>query len=159
MNKRDFLSLLSSACLKLKLERSNIIIVGDGASLVLGLRTETNDIDVHVDEDTKFDLYWNELVKQEADYLEINHMPRCQHFSFGKISFIYSDMLTNYPTFNHRQYKVLTRLGLLMYRLDLGRQKDLVDIKLLKDDWDKLNSAYDKKLKTFLSKNGIKHAI
>lgn len=146
MDKRDVLSMLSTTCLNHDIDRSSITIVGGSASVILGLRDETADIDVHVDEDTKFDLWWNSSVKQEKDYLEINHMPRCQHFSIGKVSFIYSDLLTNYPTFAHRKFKVLTKLGLLMYRIDLGREKDLDDINALGCVWSELDQGYRKKL-------------
>lgn len=155
MNKRDILSNLSSVCLKLNINRSKVTIVGGGASLILGLKNDTADIDVHVTESVDGDLAYSDAVREE-DYQARNYMPQCNHYTFGKVSFIYSEALPEYPTFNHRQYNVLTKLGLLMYRLDLGREKDLTDVKLLKDEWGNLSPNYTKKLKTFLSENGIK---
>lgn len=155
MNKRDVLTKLSNACLNANIHRGSVTIVGGGASVILGLRTETADIDTHVDEDTKFDLWWNSSVKQEKDYLEVNHMPRCQHFSIGEVSFIYSDLLANYPTFTHRKFKVLTKLGLLMYRIDLGRSKDMADIHALENEWVNLNAVYTKRLKVLIGDNNV----
>ena len=158
MNKRDILSILSTTCLKYRIDRNSVTIVGGGASVILGLRDETADIDTHVDEDTKFDLWWNSSVKQEKDYLEVNHMPRCQHFSIGEVSFIYSDLLANYPTFTHRKFKVLTKLGLLMYRIDLGRGKDLDDINALESIWDELSRTYQQRLKEVIKNCEEQHA-
>ena len=158
MNKRDVLTKLSNACLSANIHRGSVTIVGGGASVILGLRTETADIDTHVDEDTKFDLWWNSSVKQEKDYLEVNHMPRCQHFSIGEVSFIYSDLLANYPTFTHRKFKVLTKLGLLMYRIDLGRCKDLDDINALESIWDELSRTYQQRLKEVIKNCEEQHA-
>lgn len=158
MNKRDILSILSTTCLKHRIDRNSVTIVGGGASVILGLRDETADIDTHVDEDTKFDLWWNNSVKQEKDYPEVNYMPRCQHFSFGKVSFIYSDLLTIYPTFTHRKFKVLTKLGLLMYRIDLGREKDLEDINALECIWDELSITYQRRLKEIIKNCEEQHA-
>lgn len=155
MNKRDVLSMLSSTCQKLYIDRDAVTIVGGAASLILGLHDETDDIDVHVTEKAKIDLSWEDAVKHEEDFGAINHMPSCQHYSHGKISFIYSADLKDYPTFNHRQYKVLTKLGLLMYRLDLGRTKDISDVKELSEYWDKLDLGYAVRLEMFLSNYGI----
>lgn len=150
MNKRGYLSKLSSTCSNLGVCRSNVLIVGGGASLLLGLREETADIDVvlpsHLYKIFVFHPKISKLLRLEPT----RWLGESSQVTISDIDFVFPSNDFNYPTFKHRKFNVLTKLGLLMYRLDLGREKDLGDIKLLESEYRNLNASYKKRLKELL---------
>lgn len=149
MDKRDILSKLSCTCLKLGIDRSEVTIVGGSASLLNKMRDETNDIDIIIGRDT----YDKLLTKPN---IVITSLPPIGHFKTSSViqvdglDFVHIDSLRPYQTYTRRGFKVLSKLGLLMYRIDLGTEKDLEDILQLRDLWSVLDLHYAVKLKFLL---------
>lgn len=146
MNKRDFLSRLSTVADKYKLDRSEIMIVGSCAAVLNGIETYVNDIDTLIGFTNMDRIFY---IKEATEVL----LPTCGNmegspmFTLDKVDFVlHSSFDTCYPTFNHRKFKVLTKLGLLQYRLDLGREKDLKDIFALMTYWIELDDKYTARL-------------
>lgn len=155
MNKRDYLSKLSSACLNANVHRCNVTIVGGGASLLNELKMQTNDIDVHVDEDTFWNLYYEPASTKPIVLEAKGQFPEAQLLGNGGVDFIFATDLPTYPTFKHKQFNVLSKLGLLMYRIDLGRDKDMDDIRALEEHWCKLDETYTKRLKNLIGECNV----
>lgn len=157
MKKRDVLSLLSEVCDNHFISRERVTIVGGAASLLNNLITETDDVDVMVDERTSDNLWWTKGVTQEEELPPCGYFSPSIHYTMKKISFIYNGCAPKYPTFKHRQFNVLTNLGLLQYRIDLGRDKDWTDVLTLIPFWGELDETYKLRLKELQEKQGYKH--
>ncbi len=142
MNKRTFLSTLSSFATNRSIERNEIIIAGSGASILLDLRLEAEDIDVYVTERVWDNITWAPDAPEIKNLIPQGEFPGCQVLDFKDVSVHYSSHIFKYPTYKHRNFKVLTTLGLLMYRVDLGRKKDWSDIVALQNYWEDLDEDY-----------------
>lgn len=127
---------------KLKMDKSNLVIVGSVASLVHGVRSEVNDIDIFIGNTNMDILLLNDDVKFHS--LEsCNEFNATLGYRCNAVDMVYFIDIDKYPSFIHCGYKVLTKLGLLQYRLDLFREKDYSDIVALKSEWSKLDN-FDK---------------
>lgn len=146
MNKRDFLSRLSTVADKYKLDRSEIMIVGSCAAVLNGIETYVNDIDTLIGFANMDRIFY---IKNATEVLlpTCGNMEASPMFTLDKVDFVlHGSFDTCYPTFNHRKFKVLTKLGLLQYRLDLGREKDFKDILALMSYWTDLDDKYTARL-------------
>lgn len=145
MNKRDFMSKLSAVIINHNLDRNDITIVGSCASVLNGLRNYVNDIDVMVGQ-KNFKILLDVEEATGEHLAPVGHLGETPCLTLKDVSFLDIKAFGNYPTFDHRKYKVLNKLGLLMFRIDLGRDKDIDEIKQLKDQWVYLNKEYTDKL-------------
>lgn len=149
MNKRQFMTTLSAVVDKLNINRREVIIAGGGASLLWGLRESTNDIDVYVSKDII------DMIKTlpGASYSVLppcGQVPRCELVDYQGVSFMDNTGVSLYATCGHRNYQLQTKLGLLQYRLALGREKDKGDIKALYSYWHYLSDNIRPKLSDYV---------
>lgn len=147
--KRDFLSILSTACLRLDIPRNDVIVSHGGAALLMGYRKLTDDIDVSISA-----VHWNRLRDQGH---HVTHLPaKGDAVAIDIIELhgvdwhVHSDPLPT--TFSHRQFRVTTRLQLLRDRIDLGRDKDLDDIRQLAEYYPQLTHQQSARLSKLLQK-------
>jgi hypothetical protein len=159
MNKREFFTELAQVCDKHGVKRENVIVYGGGASIFHGTVEATADIDVLVDETTMDNLSWEPAVIYHDVLPPNGNLPEVTLRKIGKVDFHWGKDLPIYPTISHRKFKILSKMGLLMFRIDLGRTKDVKDVKALSDLWSELDQTYKVKLKTFLHKHGVKNAV
>lgn len=154
MNKRDFLSRLSTVADKYKLDRSDIMIVGSCAAVLNGIETYVNDIDTLIGPANMGRLHCIKNVT-EVTIPTCGNMEESTLFTLDRVDFVlHNSFDTCYPTFNHRKFKVLTKLGLLQYRLDLGREKDFKDILALMSYWIELDEKYTARLNELRKRYG-----
>lgn len=153
MNKRSVLTTLSATIDFNQWQRSEVMIVGGVASIIHGLRDETEDIDVFVSERIFDDATFKvpEAITEEIP--ACGTLPACTILDAGNITYHLVGTLPDYPTFIHRRFNVLTKLGLLMYRIDLGRKKDMSDIIQLKNRWEELPAEYKQRLEILRGKS------
>ena len=155
-NKVSFLATLSAAVEALGIAKKSVTISHGGASLMLGLREATNDIDVQLTSSV-FDILakthpvkvlgalgWNG--EQQVIEFQGVDFHRCP---VGTIIFPYSwkDSVDGFD--------VTGQLQLLVDRIKLGRRKDLDDIYHLRSLWRSLPDQYKDRLSHLLDTVGV----
>ena len=153
LNKQQLIAELTGICNTHAINYADICITCGGASTIYNLREETNDIDVDVCELE----VWNKLVSipgvKTKHYPALGLMTAADVVSIGNVDFHWrdnnqeKDYIKNYSMY--LGFNVSTKLELLEDRVKLGREKDLEDINLLKDEYQNLLSD---ELKQRLSK-------
>lgn len=132
MNEETFFELLSTIIRNYSLSVSGITIVGGGASLIHGLRTHTNDVDVLINAEN-----FDRLFLKGCKHITLPAMGKlgpCDGFEVEREIFILQTDMLNYSTMRYRGFNVLDKEGLLRYRTDLGRSKDQSDITKLVEE-------------------------
>ena len=155
-DKQGYLDTLDMAVQKLRMSKSAVVISHGGASLMLGLRNETNDIDVQLAPGTFEALRSSQEVKT---FSACGWSPAVDGFTFENVDFFklpHGSIL--YP-FEYKDktngYDVTSSMQLLLDRIKLGRTKDLDDILRLKSMWIYLPCHYKDRLSELLDKAGI----
>lgn len=148
-NRRSMFGTLALTCDRLNIERNDIIIDGGGASLYYGLRDKTNDIDVSLDS-----VIFDRIVKEYNLTPQILPMlgthPSIELVVYGGVDFHRVENLIDVDRKSHRGFGVQTKLDLLRFRISLGRNKDLDDIRQLENLWDSVNPLERKRIEYLL---------
>lgn len=153
MNKRSALTQLTQVVDSLNgIQRDEIVIAGSLAALLNGLCDEVNDIDVYSGVRPFAAVSWTGKAKQGKILKATEYLPECKVIPLQDIDFHLVENFDIYPTFTHRKFRVLNKVGLLMFRIDIGREKDLKDINALKEYWCKLTPLYKQRLNKLLEK-------
>lgn len=155
-DKQTYIETLNDAVQKLRMSKSAVVISHGGASLMLGLRDETSDIDVQLAPGTFEALRSSQEVKT---FGARGWSPAVDGFTFENVDFFklpHGSIL--YP-FEYKDrvsgYDVTSRMQLLCDRVKLGRTKDLDDILRLKSMWIYLPCHYKDRLSELLDRAGV----
>lgn len=141
MSKRKFSTTLAETSIKLNIPRENMIISMGGASLIFGLRETTNDIDILMI-DTWDRQIFNRLVSeghQVKRYEQTGIMIGADIIAVGDVDLHwYDEVDQSYQHRNYRGYRICTEYQLFVDRIKLGREKDLVEMRLLNKHYSEL---------------------
>lgn len=153
VNKRSFFAYLAQACIKLDIPREKLIIVSGGACIIHGLREETSDIDVVVTDYSLLDKFKAE--GYDVKYYEPIGLKSGIHImNIHNVSFIWYDRINpNMQAVKYRGYYLLTKESLLLDKVELGRSKDLPDIKKLLQYSYTLDSEMHNRLRILIQSN------
>ncbi|MGM9877697.1 MAG: hypothetical protein ACI33S_03515 [Bacilli bacterium] len=123
MNKEDILNTLD----KYNLDTNSFIIISGAAMVLYGFKEKTSDIDISVSKD-----YYNKLFDDFNPTLEKTFKDKCDAYMIDDII----NFSTNYYSENYTQigkYKVQTVKELIELKEKLNRDKDKIDLELIKD--------------------------
>lgn len=141
MSKRKFSTILAETSTKLNIPRENMIISMGGASLIMGKRATTNDIDITVLDTFDRELY-NRLVNeghQTKRYEQTGLMCGADVITYGNVDLHwYDETDLSYEHRNYRGYRIATEYQLFVDRIKLGRAKDMPEIRMLNKHYPKL---------------------
>ena len=129
LNREQFLETLNQACAALGFLKSNVIISHGGASLLHGLRDETDDIDVAIPRH-----HWDTLLNlglKARTLPPTGTHPAVEIIEHLDVDWHLTTKDQSVDMVNLHGYAVTRPLRLLRDRIALGRQKDMGDIKLL----------------------------
>lgn len=132
LNKRALMTELAQTCDKNDIPREKILITCGAASVIHGLRQETNDIDVEVlDEHTWNNLGWV-ICDDRKHYEALNLMPAAEVINIGNIDFHWRGGLPKDTKWHkigvYRGFMCSTKIHILEDRIKLGRKKDIEEI-------------------------------
>ena len=144
-NRRTLFGKPALVCQQYNIERNEVRLDGGGASLYYRLRDKTADIDVAVD-GVVFDrlVEENNLTTRLLPCLGL--FPSMLMFTLGGIDFHRVEFLYEKNCRYHRQFRIQTPIDLLRFKIGMGRDKDLSDIKALERHWKELDSFETKRL-------------
>lgn len=153
VNKRSFFAYLAQACIKLDIPREKLIIVSGGACIIHGIRKETRDIDVVVTDYSLLDKF--KAKGYDVKYYEPIGLKSGIHImDIHNVSFIWYDKINpNMQATKYRGYYLLTKESLLLDKVELGRSKDLPDIKKLSQYSYALDSKMYDRLSALIQSN------
>lgn len=158
-NKETFLATLNEAVQTLRISKKSVTISHGGASLLLGLRDETNDIDVQLQPNV-FDILARKHEVVPLDALGWNG-PQ-QTIEFQGVDFHRYHVGSFLYPFSWKEmvdgYDVTPALQLLVDRIKTGRTKDLDDILRLRNIWINLPDHYKDRLSGLLDAMGVTNA-
>lgn len=154
-NRLEFLETLTSVVDGLNIPRKAVTISHGGASLMLGLRDTTEDIDVQLAQGT-FDVLATKHEVKKLSALGWNGEQSV--IEVGGVDFHRSSAGAFMYPFNWRDavngFDVTPQLQLLVDRIKLGRVKDLSDMYKLRSIWIHLPDSFKDRLTYILDKAG-----
>ena len=134
MSKRKFSTILAETSIELNIPRENMIISMCGASLIFRLRETTNDIDFLMI-DTWDRQIFNRLVSEGHPvkrYEQTGIMIGVDIIAVGDVDLHwYDETDLGYQYRNYRGYRICTEYQLFVDRIKLGREKDILEMRLL----------------------------
>lgn len=153
-NKRHYFAHLSNVCQKHDISRSDVYVVSGGAMVFYGLREITGDIDVLVPS-----YVFDKLIHSTG--LESKHLPPLGDNPGVEILVVDGVDFHRDKNFNTRSFKIhkgfliQTKQDLLLFKMNMGRAKDLEDIKALESCWKELNSVETVRLNKLLENHHV----
>lgn len=144
-NRRSLFGKLALVCQQYNIERSEVRLDGGGAALYYRLRDKTADIDVAVD-GVVFDRIVEENNLTTRLLPGLGLFPSMLMFTLGGVDFHRVEFLYEKNCRYHRQFRIQTPIDLLRFKIGMGRDKDLSDIKALERHWKELDSFETKRL-------------
>lgn len=151
-NRRTLFGKLSQVCQQYGIERHHVELIGGGAALFYHIRETTGDIDVSID-----GVIYDRLVEEynlESRLLpRLGIYPSILMFTLEGIDFHRVEDLFGLNCRFHRQFRIQTQVELLRYKLGMGRDKDLADIKALEAFWSELDTFETKRLTNLMEKH------
>lgn len=141
MSKRKFSTTLAATSNKLNIPRENILISMGGASLLMGLRETTNDIDISIIDSWDRQIFHRLISEGHSAkrYEQTGLMAGADIITVGDVDLHWYDEIDlNYQHRNYRGYRICTEYQLFVDRIKLGRDKDLTEMRLLNKHYSSL---------------------
>lgn len=151
-NRRTLFGKLALVCQQYRIERSEIRLDSGGAALFYHLRDKTSDIDVSVD-GVVFDrlVEENNLTPRLLPMLGTH--PSVLMFTLGGVDFHRVEHLYESNCRFHRHFRIQTQCDLLRFKIRMGRDKDLSDIKALEAFWGELDAFETNRLNKLMERH------